>query len=329
MGRHTGPSTLQRWWMWARGWRAVVGRRGWRALIPVGLGLAAAGAYAVVGLLGHGGTRSVPSRPATARPTATATSSHASVSTSANASFAARRSAAPTPLPAVGTRQGSQGTDAVSPSATPAAVHPSGRSATGAGGGRGTGASTASRATTRVNTAATTAASQENAGAAAGGTSPATSTRGSASAAAAVTGRTAAAPPPVLIPPVVGRVLSGFGWQYSKVFGDWQEHTGVDLAARVGQTAVAPGAGQVLAVHHDSLWGWVVSIGLDRGYSTNVSGLASVQVRVGQAVQPGTPLGAVGEAPPAEAGLAPHVFWQVFAGSRALDPELATARAAG
>lgn len=127
-------------------------------------------------------------------------------------------------------------------------------------------------------------------------------------------------PPPALQRPVPGPVLAGFGWAYSQVFGDWQEHTGVDLGASIGDVVAAPGAGVVVAVREDKLWGWVVSIALDRGYSTNVSALGHAGVKPGQALRPGQEIGTVGAAPPAEALLAPHVFWQLFTGSRPLNP---------
>lgn len=126
--------------------------------------------------------------------------------------------------------------------------------------------------------------------------------------------------PPVLRSPVTGAVLAVFGWAYSPVFADWQEHAGVDLASPVGGTAVAPAAGVVLQVRQDSLWGWVVSINLGGGYSTNVSGLERVSVHAGQAVRAGQPIGTVGASPPAESELAAHVFWQLFAGATPLNP---------
>ena len=128
------------------------------------------------------------------------------------------------------------------------------------------------------------------------------------------------APPPPLRTPVVGAVLAGFGWGYSPVFRDWQEHTGIDLAAPVGAAVAAPAAGVVLATRADRLWGWVVSIALEGGYSTNVSALASISVQPGQALRPGQTIGFVGASPPAEANLRPHVFWQLFAGSRPINP---------
>ncbi len=129
-------------------------------------------------------------------------------------------------------------------------------------------------------------------------------------------------PPPSLEPPVSGAVIQGFGWAYSAVFGDWQQHTGIDLAVQPGQRIVAPGAGVVAAVRQDSLWGSVVSIVLDHGYSTNLSPFARVDVKVGQPVQVGTPLGTAAGSSPAEATLPAHVFWQLFAGTRSIDPSV-------
>jgi biotin carboxyl carrier protein len=125
---------------------------------------------------------------------------------------------------------------------------------------------------------------------------------------------------PGMVPPVSGKLLSGFGWAYSPVFADWQEHTGVDLAVGIGQAVRAPASGVVLAVRHDPLWGWVVSLSLPHGYSTNISGLARVAVHVGQHLGQGEILGEAGASPPAESNLAPHVFWQVFDGRTPVNP---------
>lgn len=127
-------------------------------------------------------------------------------------------------------------------------------------------------------------------------------------------------PPPSLDPPVSGGVLQGFGWAYSDVFGDWQQHTGIDLRAQAGENILSPGAGVVSSIRQDALWGTVVSIAMDHGYSTNVSPFAHVNVQVGQAVQAGTPLGTATGASSAEITLPAHVFWQVFANTRPIDP---------
>jgi murein DD-endopeptidase MepM/ murein hydrolase activator NlpD len=125
---------------------------------------------------------------------------------------------------------------------------------------------------------------------------------------------------PDLQAPVDGPVLAGFGWSYSPVFRDWQEHTGVDLGAAPGTAVRAPADGVVVAVRDDPLWGWVVSLALPGGYTANVSGLGAVRVAKGAHVAAGAPLGTVGASPPAESDLPPHVLWQVFRGDVPVDP---------
>ncbi len=126
---------------------------------------------------------------------------------------------------------------------------------------------------------------------------------------------------PAWVAPVPGEVVLGFGWAYSSILGDWQLHTGVDLAAEVGEQVVSPAAGKVASVRQDPLWGWVVSIVLPgQTYSTNVSALENVQVKAGQDVEAGQAIGLAGSAPPAEANLGPHVFWQTFEGVDPIAP---------
>ncbi len=186
------------------------------------------------------------------------------------------------------------------PPAAPRTV-PSSTAGTSAAAAQGQGTSAAAQSSAVVNSAqASTAAS---------GTSAGSPPREAPTAA-----------PPALMPPVPGPVLAPFGWAYSPVFADWQEHTGVDLAADVGDAVHAPAAGLVTAVRQDSLWGLVISLALNGTYSTNVSGLAHAAVRPGDRVVQGQLLGEVGPPPPAEGNLPAHVFWQLFSGLRPLDP---------
>lgn len=140
---------------------------------------------------------------------------------------------------------------------------------------------------------------------------------------------TLAAQVPGLQAPLQGTVLSPFGWSFSPVFRDWQEHTGVDLAAGMGDPVGAPADGVVLAARDDALWGWVVSIALAQGHSSNLSGLGSVAVAAGEYVRAGQTVGTVGPSPPAEGDLPPHVFWQVFDGTTPVNPLATTATGGG
>ena len=317
MGRHVRPAASRRVWggveRWLLAWAARTGawwnsRRPGRgtsatlapgrrilreAGLAVGLAAAAAGVYGLMFVLaGHHrspGPAQQPLQPQSARPAGRLPS--AALQPDRLAGATAIAAAAPTPPP--GPMGGGPTVHAV---AAPV--------------------STGDRSQATASPAAPVAATPASAEAASG--NPVGPVEPPAPAAPSALGPTQ--PPPTLQPPVPGPVLAGFGWAYSQVFGDWQEHTGVDLGATVGAAVAAPGPGVVLAVRQDHLWGWVVSIALDHGYSTNVSALGTVVVRAGEAVRTGQEIGTVAASPPAEGLLPPHVLWQVFAGARPLNP---------
>lgn len=236
----------------------------------------------------------------TTGPSATVTATAPASSVSAGASLT------PPPVPQSSTTASSSGTASSKATAsTPSAS--TGRS----------GHSSARASTTSVRTSGNAAASAT--GASSGGSQTASGSLPPPSGSASGTA-VPEAPPPALTAPVAGTLLAPFGWAFSSVFDAWQEHTGVDLAASVGQPVAAPAAGVVTGVRSDALWGWVVSIALNSTYSTNLSALGKVSVHKGETVAPGQTIGTVGASPPAEANLPPHVFWQLFAGAHALNP---------
>lgn len=265
------------------------------ATLALGLAAAAAGVYGLMFVLAR---PAVPQRPPVSAPTRRGRAAAAPARTAAVSTTVARLAPGAAVTPPAAQSVAAQGpARAVSATVAPARAPGASAGASQAGARPQGGATVAPSATTAHSPGAA-----QSAGTAAGqSTGP-------------------VSPPPPLRTPVVGAVLAGFGWGYSPVFKDWQEHTGIDLAAPVGAAVAAPAAGVVLATRADRLWGWVVSIALGDGYSTNVSALASISVHPGQALRPGQTIGVVGASPPAEANLRPHVFWQLFAGSRPIDP---------
>lgn len=285
MGRHARPSWSQRmrsgWAERVRGWARW--RSGADRRLAAGLFLAAAGVYGGMFLLSHRHTGRASPLPASLAASARTPASSVTSASLPAASTPVRPVVVSSPLPAA----------EPNPPAAPVAAAKA----------------PASAAPPAPSTATPVA------------TSPSPAPAASASSAVAgVPASGAVQPPPSLRAPVDGPVLAGFGWAYSPVFADWQEHTGVDLRASLGQAAVAPGAGIVATVRRDTLWGYVVSVALGAGYSTNVSALDAVAVHAGEAVRAGQELGTVGASPPAEAGLPPHVLWQLFSGTRPIDP---------
>lgn len=101
------------------------------------------------------------------------------------------------------------------------------------------------------------------------------------------------APAPYQLP-VAGRLLAGFG---NGAAGQTQSR-GLAIAARAGAQAVAPGAGRVAFAGPYQGYGAIVIIEHGGGWTSLVTGLARLDVRVGETVIAGTPLGQAGPGRP-------------------------------
>lgn len=101
------------------------------------------------------------------------------------------------------------------------------------------------------------------------------------------------APAPYQLP-VAGRLLAGFG---NGAAGQTQSR-GLAIAARAGAQAVVPGAGRVAFAGPYQGYGAIVIIEHGGGWTSLVTGLARLDVRVGQTVIAGTPLGQAGPGRP-------------------------------
>jgi septal ring factor EnvC (AmiA/AmiB activator) len=108
----------------------------------------------------------------------------------------------------------------------------------------------------------------------------------------------AAAPAPVapLVPyllPVNGRLLSGFGDPAAGLAS-----RGIVLVTRPGAIALAPAAGRIAFAAPYHGYGQIVIISHAGGWTSLVTGLARLDVRVGDAVVAGSPLGVTGPGQP-------------------------------
>ena len=104
---------------------------------------------------------------------------------------------------------------------------------------------------------------------------------------------TANAPMPYQLPGA-GRLLTGFG---NGAAGQ-AESRGLSIAARPGAQAVVPGAGRVAFAGPYQGYGAIVIIEHGGGWTSLVTGLATLNVRVGQSVIAGAPLGQAGPGRP-------------------------------
>ncbi|HOB14387.1 MAG TPA: peptidoglycan DD-metalloendopeptidase family protein [Novosphingobium sp.] len=100
--------------------------------------------------------------------------------------------------------------------------------------------------------------------------------------------------PPSYILPVSGRLVAGFG---EGGVGRVQSR-GLSLAARAGAQVIAPGAGRVVFAGPYQGYGTIVIIEHGGGWTSLVTGLTTLDTRVGRTVVTGSPLGQAGPGRP-------------------------------
>jgi murein DD-endopeptidase MepM/ murein hydrolase activator NlpD len=120
------------------------------------------------------------------------------------------------------------------------------------------------------------------------------------------------------------RVTSGFAMRMHPIHRTWKQHLGVDYAAPTGTTVRTVGDGVVEVAGHQGSYGKVVIIKHSQQRQTVYAHLSRVDVKVGQSIQQGQTIGAVGST-----GLstAPHLHFEFRVGGTHHDP-MVVARAA-
>ncbi|MEM7247010.1 MAG: peptidoglycan DD-metalloendopeptidase family protein [Acidobacteriota bacterium] len=115
-----------------------------------------------------------------------------------------------------------------------------------------------------------------------------------------------------------GRVTSTFGTKRDPFSGDHRFHQGVDLAAPRGTPVVAPLPGRVVVAGDAGAWGNTVVLSHGAGIATHYAHLDRVDVRVGERLEAGEVLGAVGST---GRSTGPHLHFEVREMGAAIDPE--------
>jgi peptidoglycan hydrolase-like protein with peptidoglycan-binding domain len=127
------------------------------------------------------------------------------------------------------------------------------------------------------------------------------------------------APPPrspiKLVPPLQAPIGDRYGPRGGRF------HSGIDFIAPVGVPIVAPAAGRVVIAGPDtSGWGNTVVVEHVRGVRTLHAHLSRIDVRPGQLIAVGSPLGLVGATGNASG---PHLHFEVLVRGAAVDPATA------
>jgi murein DD-endopeptidase MepM/ murein hydrolase activator NlpD len=124
--------------------------------------------------------------------------------------------------------------------------------------------------------------------------------------------------------PVHGRISGRFGNQRVYVLPDGTDvpktpHSGMDIAASAGTPVLAPAAGIVTLTGDFYLTGNTILLDHGHGISSNFLHLSRIDVQVGQRVEQGQAIGAVGQTGRATG---PHLHWGMNWFETRIDPLL-------
>ena len=109
--------------------------------------------------------------------------------------------------------------------------------------------------------------------------------------------------------------------RYDRTMADWRTHDGWDISAAVGAHVLAAADGTVSAIYEDDLLGTVVEIDHGDGLVSCYANMANTPtVGVGQSVQVGDVIGAVGDTAIVETGEACHLHFAMRLNGESADP---------
>jgi len=102
------------------------------------------------------------------------------------------------------------------------------------------------------------------------------------------------------------------------IFKTRQAHKGIDYAAPTGTPALVVGDGVVSFAGRNGGYGNVVEVNHGNGHKTLYAHLSKIHVRLGQKVQKGQPIGAVGST---GWSTGPHLHFEFLVNGRHVDPQ--------
>lgn len=109
--------------------------------------------------------------------------------------------------------------------------------------------------------------------------------------------------------------------QYYPKANYWRLHPGIDLQSEYGAIITACSDGQVLRVWEDNEMGLCIRIRHNHGYESVYAGLSNASyVKAGDPVHQGQTIGHLGNGVLAESDAQPHLHFEVWKGSTAIDP---------
>jgi Membrane proteins related to metalloendopeptidases len=117
--------------------------------------------------------------------------------------------------------------------------------------------------------------------------------------------------------PVKGFLTSGFGWRRSPMSGASRMHQGLDISNRVGTPIRAPARGAVTFSGADGAYGICVMLNHGNGIVTRYAHMSKTLVKVGDYVQRGDVIGALGNT---GRSTGPHLHYEVIVNGMPVNP---------
>jgi murein DD-endopeptidase MepM/ murein hydrolase activator NlpD len=117
--------------------------------------------------------------------------------------------------------------------------------------------------------------------------------------------------------PAEGPVTSPFGKFREYSSGVKRHHLGIDIANALGTPVVAPAGGVVTLAEELHIYGNAVILGHGHGLSSSYNHLQTIEVQVGDHVEPGQPIGTMGTTGQSTGS---HLHWGMVANGIAVDP---------
>jgi len=117
--------------------------------------------------------------------------------------------------------------------------------------------------------------------------------------------------------PLLGEVVSGFGWRTHPVLGIWHHHNGIDIDVPEGTLVHAAAPGEVYFTGEQEGYGTTVILEHPDGYYTIYGHLSVVYVHQGQFVEVGQQIAESGNT-----GISsgPHLHFEIRNGEFPIDP---------
>lgn len=100
---------------------------------------------------------------------------------------------------------------------------------------------------------------------------------------------------------------------FSETMQDWRVHNGVDFVGKEGDEVKALATGRVSVIREDVLWGGVIEIDHGYGIFSRYCGVSARNIKVGDTVAVGKPIGVLTTVPCEEADGA-HLHLEVLSG---------------